>query len=187
MNAALSNLCDLERVHGHAFEAFSHYQETAQGWIELNNIGGAARCLECMAFLAIDHHEVYPAPYTLRVLRGDAAGTPALGASEGMSTGLRRERSPVPAVPAQADERSTQRLETAARLFGKADALRRESGAKMEGEEPQEYERYMTELKSRLDANRLTSAWRAGAGQSLQGLFKSIEKVKIGDAGAYPA
>ncbi|MGC1378470.1 MAG: AAA family ATPase, partial [Anaerolineales bacterium] len=135
MNATLAELCDLERAHGYPAEAFSHYQETAQGWIELNNIGGAARCLECMAFLAIDHEE----------------------------------------------------FETAALLLGKADSLRQESGQKMEGEEPQEYERYLTELKSHLDVTRLTSVWRAGAVQTLQGLFKSIEKVKIGNAGAHPA
>jgi non-specific serine/threonine protein kinase len=135
VNFALADISNLEREHGYHAEAFSHYQETAQGWMELNYTGGAARCLECMAFLAIDYHE----------------------------------------------------FETAALLLGKADSLRQESGAKMEGEEPQEYERYLTELKSHLDANRLTSAWRAGAGQSLQGLFKSIGKVKIGNAGAHPA
>jgi len=65
--------------------------------------------------------------------------------------------------------------------------LARESGQKMEGEEPQEYERYLTKLKSRLDASRLTPVWMAGAGQSLQSLFKSIGDVKIGNPDAYPA
>ncbi len=128
-------LSDLERAHGHHFEAFSHYQEAAQAWIAFNNPGGAARCLECMAFLAIDHNEP----------------------------------------------------ETAALLFGKAESIRRESGQQMEGDEPLEYERYLTELKSGLGANRLASAWKMGARQNFQDLFKSIGDVQIGNASAHPA
>jgi len=134
VNFALARLCELEREHGYPAEAFSHLQDTAQAWLELNNPGGAARCLECMAFLAIDH----------------------------------------------------QKLETAALLFGRADSLRRDSGQKMDGNEPQEYDHYLAELKSGLDASQLTSAWKAGSGQSLHDLFKSIKDVEIGAPGTLP-
>ena len=127
VNRALSLICDLERGSERDAEAYSHYQEAAQSLVELNNPGGTARCLECMAFLAIEH----------------------------------------------------QQTEMAATLFGKADSLRRESGQQMEGDEPQEYDRYLNELKSRLSAERLAAAWNTGARQTLQNLFHSIGNLNV--------
>ena len=130
-----NSLCEVERAHGYPAEAFCHYQLVAKLWIEFNNMGGVARCLECMAFIAIDHAK----------------------------------------------------LEMAALLLGKAESLRRDSGIQMVDEEPQEYDRYLTRLKSSLDAERLDLAWSQGAGLNIQELFKSTGDFVIENDGIHPA
>ena len=50
-NITLSALADFDRLEGDHAQAIRRYQECAEEWRKLGNLGGVARCLECLAFV----------------------------------------------------------------------------------------------------------------------------------------
>ena len=52
-NVTRSGLAEVARAEGDYVQANRLYSTSATEWVELGNRGGAARCLECLAFLAI--------------------------------------------------------------------------------------------------------------------------------------
>ena len=53
INMAASGLADILRQMGSMREAEKLYMEAVRGWWDYGQFGGAARCLECVAFIAI--------------------------------------------------------------------------------------------------------------------------------------
>jgi predicted ATPase/class 3 adenylate cyclase len=51
-NYARSAVADVDRQQGHYDEATHLYQETLAEWRLLGNLGGVARCIECLGFMA---------------------------------------------------------------------------------------------------------------------------------------
>lgn len=50
-NITRSALADFDRLEGDHEQAIRRYQESAEEWRKLGNLGGVARCLECIAFV----------------------------------------------------------------------------------------------------------------------------------------
>ena len=50
-NITRSALADFDRLEGDYTQAIRRYQESAEEWRKLGNLGGVARCLECIAFV----------------------------------------------------------------------------------------------------------------------------------------
>jgi predicted ATPase/class 3 adenylate cyclase len=50
-NITRSALADFDRFEGDHAQSIRRYQETAEEWRKLGNLGGVARCLECLAFV----------------------------------------------------------------------------------------------------------------------------------------
>jgi len=50
-NITRSALADFDRLEGDHGQAIRRYQESAEEWRKLGNLGGVARCLECLAFV----------------------------------------------------------------------------------------------------------------------------------------
>jgi predicted ATPase/class 3 adenylate cyclase len=53
MTVSLSGLADVARVMGDLPRAASLYQEVIKNWVTMGNRGAVARCLECLAFIAM--------------------------------------------------------------------------------------------------------------------------------------
>ena len=53
MNVSLSGLADVARLMGDLPRAISLYREVIANWVTMGNRGAVARCLECLAFIAI--------------------------------------------------------------------------------------------------------------------------------------
>jgi len=53
MTVSLSGLADIARLTGDLPRAISLYREVIANWVTMGNRGAVARCLECLAFIAI--------------------------------------------------------------------------------------------------------------------------------------
>ncbi len=72
-NLTRSSLAELDRRKGNYPKAIEGYRESAQTWKVIGNLGAAARCLECIAFIQHDQAEDLP-PEQRQALLEQAAG-----------------------------------------------------------------------------------------------------------------
>jgi ATP/maltotriose-dependent transcriptional regulator MalT len=125
INMAASGSADILRQMDNLRAAEKLYVEAARGWWDYGQFGGMARCIECLAFIAI------------------------------------------------AEKQDKQ----AARWFGAAEAIRKDSHAQMIPPEQEEYQREMAILRGRMNVNDFTSSWSEGQSLTLQQVIAEVVQL----------
>jgi tetratricopeptide (TPR) repeat protein len=98
-NAGRSGLADIARAQGDDEEAVRLYREVLVKWQQIDNRGAVARCLECLAFIAIQAAQANPDQRSQQVRHAATL----LGAAEGI-----RQVNQAPMTPVERPEYESQ-------------------------------------------------------------------------------
>ncbi len=137
-NVAASARADIARLTGDQERARLLYRQVLLTWRDLGNLGGAARCAECLAFVA----------------EAEGCATTAVDL-------------PTTAVPSAQEisanpflnERAEALCLHAVRLLAAASALRERHAARMAFYEVAEHQAHLAALRAKLGAARFAEAW----------------------------